>query len=186
MIKILLVFTLLLVNVNAGKIFLGYEFDMDKNKIEGLKKVEDKESFPKPLEVYMDENNQKFIFLNNKLKMVNITYDKVDLRHNIESVLKNEFRLNEIKAKTKYGKQQIKNVGELLALVEKTKEEAYIFDSFVEVDLRFENISGIVIVFAYKNYMKRESLDCIKCEEIEGKKNIDFEVLDIYFTEDKK
>jgi len=175
--------------INAGKIFLEYTFDMSRseiNKINQLTEIVDDRLAPKPLKLYKDEYNQNFIFLKDKLKIVHINIEKIDFKKSIEDTLKSGFRLKKILAKTKYGEANVKNVGELLKLVDKITIESIVFDSFINTELQFENGEGQAIIMTYKKYVKRENSDCIKCDEINGKISKEYETLEYYFTEKPK
>jgi len=184
--KIILVLIIVSSFVNAGKIFLEYTFDMNKSDIPGLKEVKDNKLATKPLKLYRDDYNQDFLFIDNKLKIVHLIMDNVNLKESIEKTLKSGFRLKKIIAKTKYGKQKINNVGELLKLVDKITIESIVFDSFIDTELQFEQ-NDAVIIMTYKKYMRREESGCIKCDEINGKISKEYEILEYFFTEkDKK
>ena len=141
--KILLGLLLTIGFANAGKIYLGYTFDMDKSEIKDIKQVENTIDFPKPFTIYSDEYEQSFIFMEDKLKAIKINSTK-NLKPAIEENIKNGFRLQKIIARDKYGKQKVNNVAELMNLIKKTSTEAQLFDAFIEANLLFRNGNNII------------------------------------------
>jgi len=180
--KIILSMLLIFTFSNAGKIYLGYEFNMDKKDIPNLIQIKDEIDFPEPFKVYKDENGQIFIFKNNKLKAVKIIITKINLKKNIEENIKNGFRLKKILVRNKYGQKKVNNVKELLEFVDKAKEEAELFDSFIVANLAFENDKNSILM-TYKLYMKRNVSKCIQCDFVKGKEARDYELLSYLFTQ---
>ena len=181
--KIILGMFIIVGFANAGKIFLDYTYNMDKNEISGLENIGNTMEFPKPFKIYKDEANQVFIFLDNKLKAVTVEYDDYNLKTEIENVLKNGFRLQNINFGNKDGKKSVKNVGELLIAVEDERNRSKIFNSGMRGILIFKNETNQKIIIDFKEAIIREHKDCRNCEEIDGMNVSETKRLNIYFTE---